>query len=69
VIDLKRLPNLKVQNLPITVLDFNKEITNEQNLDNGAVRGAVDLFQLFNLPSSGDDQDQLKKKRKQSRKM
>jgi hypothetical protein len=69
VVDLNRLPDVNIQNLPITILDFNKEIENEKNIDNGSARGAADLFQLFNLPLSNEDNSKQKNKRKQSRKV
>ena len=69
VVDLKRIPDINIQNLPINILDFNKEVANERNIDNGAARGAADLFQLFNLPLSNEDRSKQKKKRKQSRKV
>jgi len=69
VLDLKKLPNVNIQNLPITILDFNKGIENERNLDNGSARGAADLFRLFNSPIINEDHSKLKKKRQQSRKV
>jgi len=67
VIDLKRIPDINIQNLPITILDFNKGVANERNIDNGSARGAADLFQLFNLPLTNEDQTKQKKRRKHSR--